>query len=60
MAVRPAVRRGAFHHAIDALIAAMRTGVAHGCDVRFSLRVLRVLVAAESSLQHGVAVPVAA
>jgi len=56
--VAPALRRSAFHHALDALIAAARTGVPHSCDVRFGLRVLRVLVAAEASLRQGVAVPV--
>jgi len=60
VAVRPALRRAAFHHAIEALIAAMQTGVPHSCDVRFGMRVLQVLVAAERSLQQGVAVPVVA
>jgi predicted dehydrogenase len=58
--VRPARRRGAFHHAVDALITAAKTGAPHSCDVRFGLRVLQILVAAESSLQRGVAVPVVA
>ncbi|MFI1145013.1 Gfo/Idh/MocA family protein [Streptomyces sp. NPDC020780] len=41
---------GAFGAAVDALIDAARTGVAHPCDVRFGLRVTEVLVGAEAQL----------
>ncbi len=58
--VRPALRQAAFRNALEALIAAVTTGAPHGCDVGFGLQVLRVLIAAETSLQRGGPVPVGA
>ncbi|MDT0430278.1 MULTISPECIES: Gfo/Idh/MocA family protein [Streptomyces] len=40
----------AFRAAVDALITAARTGVAHPCDVRFGLRLTEVLAQAEAQL----------
>lgn len=40
----------AFAAAVDALITAARTGVAHPCDVRFGLRLTEVLAQAEAEL----------
>ncbi|GAA2931422.1 hypothetical protein GCM10010518_17690 [Kitasatospora cinereorecta] len=40
----------AFRAALDALIGAARTGVAHPCDVRFGLRLTEVLAQAEAAL----------
>jgi len=51
--VVPGPRDAAFHCAIDRLVGAMRTGRPDDCDVRFGLRVLRVLAAAEASLVRG-------
>lgn len=39
-----------FGHAVDALAAAVRTGVAHPCDARFGLRLTEVLARAEAAL----------
>ncbi|WP_436843824.1 hypothetical protein [Streptomyces hundungensis] len=41
---------GAFAAAIDALLDAARTGVAHPCDVRFGVRVTELLADAEAQL----------
>ncbi|MEU1128012.1 Gfo/Idh/MocA family oxidoreductase [Streptomyces sp. NPDC005899] len=41
---------GAFGAAVDALIDAAATGVAHPCDVRFGLRLTEVLARAEAQL----------
>ncbi|MFF8292623.1 Gfo/Idh/MocA family protein [Streptomyces sp. NPDC016309] len=38
---------GAFGTAVDALLAAVRSGRAHACDARFGLRVTEILAAAE-------------
>lgn len=54
----PGAREAAFHAAIDRLIGAIRTGRPHDCDVRLGLKVLRVLVAAETSLERDQAVAV--
>ncbi|MFH8572290.1 Gfo/Idh/MocA family protein [Streptomyces sp. NPDC017993] len=40
----------AFHRAVDALLAAARTGRPDPCDVRFGLRVSEILAAAEEQL----------
>ncbi|MDI3403146.1 Gfo/Idh/MocA family protein [Streptomyces cavernicola] len=40
----------AYARAVDALLAAARTGVPHACDVRFGLRVTEILAEAERSL----------
>jgi predicted dehydrogenase len=58
--VAPALRRAAFHNAVEQLLAAVKTGKPSSCDVQFGLRVLRVLVAAEASLRQGGPVPVVA
>lgn len=58
--VAPALRQGAFGHAVDALIVAVKTGVPHECDANFALSVLRVLVAADASLSQGGPMPVVA
>jgi predicted dehydrogenase len=51
--VAPALRRGAYHNAVDALIAAVGKGLPHPCDAGFALRVLHILVAADLSLSQG-------
>ncbi len=40
----------AFRNAIDALVAAVRTGTAHPCDVRFGLRVTQILARAQERI----------
>ncbi len=40
----------AFHRAVDALLAAARTGRPHACDIRFGRRVSEILAAAEEQL----------
>jgi predicted dehydrogenase len=54
-----APRLAAYGGAVDALLASVRTGVAHVCDAGFGLRIQRVLAAAQASLVGGgeVAVP---
>ncbi|MFG2191260.1 Gfo/Idh/MocA family protein [Streptomyces sp. NPDC048639] len=42
-----------FGHAVDALLAAARTGTPHACDIRFGLRVTEILAAAEQALPKG-------
>ncbi|MFD9543210.1 Gfo/Idh/MocA family protein [Streptomyces sp. NPDC060022] len=41
---------GGFRTAVDALVEAARTGVAHPCDVRFGLRLTELLAQAEAGL----------
>ncbi|MFD7665970.1 Gfo/Idh/MocA family protein [Streptomyces sp. NPDC059788] len=44
----------AYARAVDALLAAVRSGTRHACDARFGLRVTEVLAAAEASFEgHG-------
>lgn len=40
----------AYHRALDALLAAVETGLPNACDVHFGLRVTEILAAAEESL----------
>lgn len=47
---RPDGPAPAYRRAVDALLASVRTGERHPCDVRFGLRVTEILAAAERSL----------
>ncbi|GES34147.1 Gfo/Idh/MocA family oxidoreductase [Streptomyces angustmyceticus] len=40
----------AYRHAVDALLAAVETGLPNACDLRFGLRVTEILAAAEEAL----------
>ncbi|MFB6437382.1 Gfo/Idh/MocA family protein [Streptomyces sp. NPDC056411] len=40
----------AYHHAVDALLAAVGSGLPNACDVHFGLRVTEILAAAEQTL----------
>lgn len=41
---------GAFRGAVDALVEAARTGVPHGCDARFGVRLTEILTLAEEAV----------
>ncbi|MFG2141327.1 Gfo/Idh/MocA family protein [Streptomyces sp. NPDC048650] len=47
---REAGPEAAFHRAVDALLAAARSGRPHACDVRFGVRVTEILAQAEAEL----------
>jgi hypothetical protein len=47
------VRRGAYAKALEFLVASSKTGLPHACNPNFALAILRILVAAETSLERG-------
>ncbi|AZS71473.1 oxidoreductase [Streptomyces lydicus] len=47
---RPGGPEPAYHRAVDALLAAVGTGLPNACDVHFGLRVTEILAAAEEKL----------
>ena len=49
------VRRGAYTKALESLVASSRTGLPHACNPNFALSIVKILVAAETSLERGVA-----
>ncbi|WP_330555555.1 Gfo/Idh/MocA family protein [Burkholderia multivorans] len=56
--LRGALNRVAFGNAVEALVNAARTGRSHPCDAHYGLRMLRILAAAENSLESGNLVPI--
>lgn len=47
------VRREAYARALESLVASSKTGLPHACGPNFALSVLKILVAAETSLERG-------
>jgi predicted dehydrogenase len=47
------VRREAYAKALESLIASSKTGLPHACNPNFALSIVKILVAAETSLERG-------